>query len=599
MIDPSLAAPPLVDVRTRGAFGRATGRWELAAFLLPLLTLAWMGWQHRWTADDAFINYRIVGQLLAGHGPVFNAGQRVEAGTSPAWLAVLALLDLLLPLRLEWIAVFASIGASVTGLAFAMLGTRRVLVGLAVPGTLVPLGAMAYAVRPPAWDFSTSGLEGGLSLLWLGLSWWVLTGRITANGARRSWCMPMVLGFGPLVRPDFLIFSVFFLAAFLWLDRKATRRTQFVTLGLAAALPVAYELFRMGYYGEVVPNTAIAKEGTLSYWSWGWFYLRDFVGPHLLLVPLAVLAVAIIPLCARQRDVRIVFGSVIGAGVAHGLYVVRVGGDYMHGRVLLPTLFVLLMPVSIVAVRAWQWALVAVIAIWATASAFILRPHFQLYAKISDERIFQTQLTGVAHPVTLGDFSRREIWAIAGLYTRLLADGGASGLVVDPGSTFQLPPRIPLRADSDAHAPLVAFWGAVGVYAYAAGNDVEVVDLFGIVDWLSAHQQLDLRKRPGHEKFLPNAWILARYADTSAPIPPWVVVGGDDPTRKLQGVSPADVQAARAALQCGDLARLAASTQGALTPGRIVRNIAHAFSLSTFRFDGNDPLKAERELCGS
>ena len=41
----------------------------------------------------------IAGNLVAGHGPVFNLGERVEAYTSPAWLALLALICLASYLR--------------------------------------------------------------------------------------------------------------------------------------------------------------------------------------------------------------------------------------------------------------------------------------------------------------------------------------------------------------------------------------------------------------------------------------------------------------------------------------------------------------------
>ena len=43
--------------------------------------------------DDGFINLRVVSQIKAGNGPVFNAGERVEAATSPeaslAWALTL------------------------------------------------------------------------------------------------------------------------------------------------------------------------------------------------------------------------------------------------------------------------------------------------------------------------------------------------------------------------------------------------------------------------------------------------------------------------------------------------------------------------------
>ncbi|HET7721937.1 MAG TPA: hypothetical protein VFK43_18345, partial [Acidimicrobiales bacterium] len=59
--------------------GAALQRLLLA---LPIAFYAVRVWQRRWVTDDGFINFRIVQMVLAGHGPVFNAGERVEAATS-------------------------------------------------------------------------------------------------------------------------------------------------------------------------------------------------------------------------------------------------------------------------------------------------------------------------------------------------------------------------------------------------------------------------------------------------------------------------------------------------------------------------------------
>ena len=45
----------------------------------------WGAWQRRWIADDGLIVLRTVRNLLAGNGPVFNQGERVEANTSVVW----------------------------------------------------------------------------------------------------------------------------------------------------------------------------------------------------------------------------------------------------------------------------------------------------------------------------------------------------------------------------------------------------------------------------------------------------------------------------------------------------------------------------------
>src|SRR5436190_10961265 len=84
--------------------------------LSPTLLLAILGWTHRWNAEDAFIDFRVVDQLLHGNGPVFNIGERVEAYTSPLWVALLTMASAIVGVvHVEWIAVGLGIGFTVLG----------------------------------------------------------------------------------------------------------------------------------------------------------------------------------------------------------------------------------------------------------------------------------------------------------------------------------------------------------------------------------------------------------------------------------------------------------------------------------------------------
>ena len=94
-------------------------RWVRCKALLPMLPIvgvivvfAVMAWQYRWMSDDGLIHLRVVRQIQAGHGPVFNPGARVEVTTSIAWVAALVVLDLLIPAPREWIAVITGIETS-------------------------------------------------------------------------------------------------------------------------------------------------------------------------------------------------------------------------------------------------------------------------------------------------------------------------------------------------------------------------------------------------------------------------------------------------------------------------------------------------------
>ena len=137
----------------------------------------WGAWQRRWIADDGLIVLRTVRNLMAGNGPVFNAGERVEANTSTLWTYLMYLGGWVGgPVRLEYVALTLALVLSVLGVVLLMLGAAR----LYAPslqgrrGLLLPAGVLVYIAVPPARDFATSGLENGLVLAYLGLLWWMM-----------------------------------------------------------------------------------------------------------------------------------------------------------------------------------------------------------------------------------------------------------------------------------------------------------------------------------------------------------------------------------------------------------------------------------------
>ncbi len=117
--------------------------------------------------------------------------------------------------------------------------------------------------------------------------------RWSNRGSRLRWYEAALVGFGPLVRPELALWSAGFLAVatvFEWRAHGARRALGM--LAAALALPFAYEIFRMGYYASLVPNSAIAKEASLAYWSSGWHYLHQTLDPYWLLVPIVIVVLA-------------------------------------------------------------------------------------------------------------------------------------------------------------------------------------------------------------------------------------------------------------------------------------------------------------------
>src|SRR5262249_6669334 len=162
--------------------------------------------------------------------------------------------------------------------AIGLLLAQRAAVALARPGDgvlVLPLGAIVVAALPPFWDFATSGLETGLTFAWIGASCWWCARRVTARGpvAPRAELAGAALGgLGWLIRPDLGLSSMAFGAVLLAEAWPDGRRERLKIAAALLALPVAFQLFRMGYYALLVPHTALAKEAGRAQWGQGWKY---------------------------------------------------------------------------------------------------------------------------------------------------------------------------------------------------------------------------------------------------------------------------------------------------------------------------------------
>jgi arabinofuranosyltransferase len=592
------SAGPVSRPWLRGVRGPPSARAVASVVLLaaPVVVLVVAAWTHRGMGDDGFINLRVVRQILDGHGPVFNQGQRVEAFTSPLWIALLTVVDLLLPLRLEWIAVGMGIALLGVGMALATIGAVRLHSSIHNGWIFAPAGSAVVMALAPFWLQAPNGQEMGLSLAWLGAccfllgSWARGRRRLGAGGA-------FVLGLGPLVRPDLTIFTIMFLVVVLvgGIEERWTSRVR--TAAWALAFPVGYEIFRMGYYGVLVPNTALAKSAGGSRWDLGLTYLRDTIDPYWLWVPLVALALGVaVPAIVASARARpdltyawpgqhrrlLVFAAFIIAGLASVLYVVKIGGDYVHGRLLLPALFGLLAPFAAVPLRR-AYVGVLVVVPWAIVCTLWLRSPADRHVPIS----------GPEHAVTLQDFG----WRPGDKNLRWFT---GPGLYVGSRRIMAIPKR--------GSRPTVVSFG-IGIGSYALGPDVDVLDVLGLAEPIAAHETLRRRGYPGHEKILPAPWIAALVTDPRSPLnatdfpkaPPPISVGfktavlldQDDPRGR-----PFDerVDAARATLSCPRLRRFVASYTDRLTFRRFMSNIGHAVGNTTLKIP-TEPDDARRALC--
>jgi arabinofuranosyltransferase len=546
-----------------GAVGRpsfpydATVRVSLWASVAVVAVLfGWGAWQRRWIADDGLIVLRTVRNLLAGNGPVFNAGERVEANTSVVWTYLVYVGSWLnWPMRLEYVALVLALLLSVAGLAMLMLGTGR----LFAPGLLgrraviLPAGALVYIAVPPARDFATSGLESGLVMAYLGLLWWMMVCwsqamRVRPSGRVFIGTLAVVAGCSVLVRPELALIGGLALIMMLIAAKGGRRRALIVVAG--GLLPVAYEIFRMGYYGLLFPGTALAKDAAGDKWSQGVIYLSNFNRPYALWVPAVLLVgLALVVSVGRRKGLRytpprspgplarsvqspaavVVF--ILVSGLLQALYWIRQGGDFMHGRVLLVPLLCLLAPVAVVPVvfpdgtrlsrEAGYWLAGAVSALWMAVAGWSVwaanSPGMGddatrvTYSGIVDERRFYAQATGHAHPLTAADYldyPRMRAVLVA------LNNTPEGALLLPSGNYDQWDLVPPIRPESRPDAPPpkgphTVFFTNLGMVGMNVGLDVRVIDQIGLANPVAAHTARLQHGRIGHDKNLFPDWVIA------------------------------------------------------------------------------------------
>jgi arabinofuranosyltransferase len=498
--------------------------------------------------------------------------------------------DLITPIRLEWLAVMLGIASTVGGFLLAAAGSARLVRVHAPDALLLPFGIVVMVSLTGMWFYATSGLETGLAFLWLGLAWWTLARWSTPPGRFRS-SDAFVLGLGWLVRPELALVSIITLAMVLLVQwRTDTWRRRFWLLAIAFALPFSYQIFRMGYYGALVPNTAIVKEGTRAHWDRGWIYLRDFVDTYWLLVPAAVLlAGGYVPLAlalrqARHRRAILSAGAFLLASILHAVYIVGVGGDYEHARLLLPSAFAFCAPVA--AVPMIRRNVVALAAVpWALAAVLFMRP--------PEFRLGETYLTPPTGRVTTDDGGWEK-------------GGERAALFTDSGLYFQRLPKLQFyRAEvplsSEVREPQAAVF-AVGIMPYAIGEDLYVLDLFGLADPITARMENDpgpdLSSYPGQEKPLPHPWTAARVLAPDRAFDEsqfnFRQVSLIPRTRGREFLE--QIEWARRALECDPIRQVERSARAPMTLSRFVRNVVDSFANTRLRIPP-DPETAYRELC--
>ena len=281
-----------------------------------------------WVAEDAFITFRAVDNLLAGHGPVWNIGERVQVYTHPLWYLLL------------------SIGTALTGSSFyvSFLLSWLCLAGIAwIVSRLIRtqmqnqwgwLAVAILAVSRAFTDYSSSGLENPLVHLLMCLYVWFWLSERPLQ--QRFFTTSLIYGLVYITRPDG-IFLLTPASAYLLYQMFKQKQAWFKSSLLALLPVIAWETFSIIYYGTPVPNTALAKvnidyeRSVLLTQAYHYFKFNLQNDP----LTSAGIILAIVSALFNRR----LLTKLLAAGlVIQLLYICYVGADYMMGRFLSPAI---------------------------------------------------------------------------------------------------------------------------------------------------------------------------------------------------------------------------------------------------------------------
>ncbi len=428
----------------------------LGAILLLALSYVFY---FRWVAEDAYISFRYARNLVEGHGLVFNVGEKVEGYTNFLWTLLLAP-GLAFGLNPQSISLLLGLIFSTISFAFLFLTHQKIFGKDSVPFFLFAL-AMNYT-----WAcFSTSGLETSLLSALLAGSFYLYA---REGDGWKYGLIGILQALAVMTRPDaILAFAV--LATYITI--RSIRLRQVNNL-LWLILPfvilyVPYFLWRYNYYGYLLPNTFYAKSASQSYYKQGFIYIWEFSQRY------SLWAFLFLPILTAFQPAKISSLKnefvlvIISFCLIHTFYILRLGGDFMEGRFLIPIIPWIYFILEFVMRGFLKGVALTCAFVLLVATSAIDRPIIEprkIQNYISDDRTWE--------PVF-------QLW---------FKEGSVLGKNLPEGTVIAT--------------------DAVGAFGYA--NHQPIIDTLGLTDVTVAHLPITVRTRPGHEKVAPIEYLKKR-----------------------------------------------------------------------------------------
>ena len=437
--------------------------------------------------DDAFITFRYVDNLTRGNGPVYNAGERVEGYTNFFWLTLLALCSTLYanadPVLLSKILGIIFFSATLILFIISNLKLKSEKNNFVY---LLPITSIALALHRDFCAYATSGLETSMFTFFVSCSFLLL---IAHKSERVLLLSGLLIVLTMLTRPDGFLF---FVSACIFILIKYKKPSiPLILFSLPTILLfLPYWIWRYNYYGYFFPNTFYAKSINIPYYSQGLNYIFIYFKVYYVFIIVIFIEIIFIGKVLKiftnrrgelnfldyLREDKIIPSYILLAGMfvlLYFLFIIYIGGDFMHARFLIPVtplLYFLGEHIAKIILKP-RWYIV-------TAAVIVITTIFR-------NDIYKNNLN-VGYIVDEVRFYTEE------QHKRAMHQGKSLNRYLKD---------LPVR---------MAFGPAFQKVAYYSDVPYALETSTGLTDTFIAHQKLITRGRPGHEKPAPMEYMIKR-----------------------------------------------------------------------------------------
>lgn len=455
--------------------------------------LCW-AWSHRFIQDDAFISFRYADHLARGLGLVWNPGEHIEGYTNFLWTCMMSGVICFKGDPAFWSQIF--------GMMFfcsSLVITFKLSKLIFQSDNLGIISVLFVGTNYTFSCYATGGLETQMqAALFLAGSYVCLWNIASKKWSLRSLTMlSFLLTAALFTRLDSAILVIIISAAallFVWNETTPLnvkiKKISALVIPLCLCVTLWF-LWKLSYYGDILPNTFYVKASSLSSIRKGFSYMYVFIVSYLLF-PFIIIGVFASRRFVTTLSVPLLILVLIVFGWLS--YILKVGGDFMEFRFLVPVLPFIFILITWLIFRYLRHT--AVRCILTLLVFFGSVYHVLTFAYSFEDNIEPIQqLSGHL-------FNNNEHWVEIG---KVL------------GEVFH---------DNTEVSIAVTAAGAIPYY-----SRLKTIDMLGMNDrWVAEHGEI-LGSRPGHQRIAQLSYLMERSVNLVISHP--LVIDKSAPVTKL------------------------------------------------------------------